>query len=282
MRITMMTVLLVVQVLATAVSAQAKDVTAEWRTSLVLLEQTLEDNTIAPVGNGFVVSYDGRDFVVTNRRIAEQRGLIITVGLTSRPGTPLRYLVDEVTRSVGLSWSVAPDADIAVIPLVLPAEARQFADSLNVTPLDIAASKSWDFARVGDDVYVLSFPLFLGAGPHTQPIVRSGTVALKDREGEFLVDATTLPGSSGGPVFLKFYRSDERTGKLATGRASYLLGVAGAYISYAEQAISTQTGRAKTVSEENSGLLIVYSADRVAALLRDYLERFDAEGALHR
>jgi hypothetical protein len=276
-RITLIPVVIGVQLLVTPVSAKEQSLDARWTKSVVLLEQVLQDGTVGPIGSGFITSYDGRDFLVTNRRNAERRGLVLTVNLTTRPGTPLRYSVDEVTRSTGLPWSMAPDADIAVIPLVLPTEARQFADSLDVTPVGINSFKNWDYIREGDDVYILGFPIFLGPGPHTRPIIRSGTVALKEREGEFLVDVTILPGNSGGPVLLKLYKSEERTGKLATGQASFLVGIAGTHIAYSEQTISAQTGRPKVVSEENSGLAVAYSTDRIAALLRDYLEKYDVD-----
>ncbi len=268
-----------VLLLATQVSAKEEWLHDEWTKSVVLLEQGLENGTVGPLGNGFVVSYQDKDFLVTNRHLAERRGVVVTVGLSSRPGTPLRYSLDQVMRSTGLTWLLAPDADLAVVPLLLPTEAMQFADSLELSPLEVGSFKNWDFVRQGDDVYIVGFPVFLGAGSYARPILRSGTVALKEREGEFLVDATGLPGSSGGPVFLKLYRPDERTGKLATGRASFLVGIAGTHISYAEQAISTQTGRAKIVSEENSGLIVAYSADRIAALLRNYVETYDVDSA---
>jgi hypothetical protein len=278
-RITVSLVLFVALSLVSPASAKELRGGRDWTQSVVLLEQVLEDGTVGPIGTAFVVSYDSRSFIVTNRRLVERRGLVVTVMLTSRPGTPLRYSVEDVARSTGHPWSLAPDADIAVIPLQLPDEARQFADSLDLVPAEVDDFESWEFLREGDDVYLVGFPVFLGGGGYTRPIVRSGTVALKERAGEFLVDATALPGGGGGPVFLKLYAPETRTGKLATGRASSMVGIASTYVSFAEQALSARTGRAKVVSEENAGLVVVHSADRIVALLRDYVDRygFDAK-----
>lgn len=58
--------------------------------------------------------------------------------------------------------------------------------------------------RLGRDTFFLGFPLGFGAEDPISPILRSGTIAWVDPEGkEFWLDAVSLNGNSGSPVFAK-------------------------------------------------------------------------------
>jgi hypothetical protein len=261
--------------LAAAGSAEENWLSPGWKKMVVVFEQLPDTTAFVALGSGFVVEHEDNRFLVTTRGTAEQGGLFVRLGLRSRPGIPFRYSIDEMTRSTGLPWLVARDADVAVIPLVLPVGGAHLSDSLDVLAVGTSSIRGWDSVQEGDDVYILGFPLAIGAGIHSRPVVRAGTIALKEREGEFLVDANVHPGNTGGPVFLKLYEKSKRTDGRATGTARAVVGILSAYVPYPRSSVSTQTGRVTLTSEVNSGLVIVYSADTITALLGDYVTRYD-------
>ena len=280
MRMSLVWVLALAVFLVAQGSEAGEPLTPGWKKMIVIFEQLPDTTAFVALSSGFVVEHEDNGFLVTTRRTAERGGLFVRLGLRSRPGIPFRYSLDEMTRSRGLPWLVARDADVAIIPLALPVGAGHLADSLDVLAIESSAFREWDSLREGDDVYLLGYPLTIGVGIHSRPVVRAGTIALREREGEFLVDANVRPGNSGGPVFLKLYKPDGRTDRLATGAASSLAGIVSTYISYQESSVSTQTGRLAVTSEENSGLVIVYSSDTIAALLADYAARYDVRSTL--
>jgi S1-C subfamily serine protease len=56
----------------------------------------------------------------------------------------------------------------------------------------------------GDDVCYLGYPFGLGAEHGSDPVLRKGMVAHKEKEGNiFYVDAVVTDGNSGGPVFIE-------------------------------------------------------------------------------
>ena len=127
----------------------------------------------------------------------------------------------------------------------------------------------------GDGVFVLGFPMGDVGGERNHAIVRGGTIArvrdaLAGTTDTMLLDCFVFPGNSGGPVVLR----PERTtieGTPSPQRA-LLLGLVKSYVPYRDVATSAQTGRARIVFEENTGLCSATLIDVVADLARRHAD----------
>jgi hypothetical protein len=125
----------------------------------------------------------------------------------------------------------------------------------------------------GDFAYVLGFPMGLGVRKRNTVITRGGVIArireTHERATEpFLVDATVFPGNSGGPVVSKpEIMSIDGTASISD---AHLLGVVASYVPYSDVAISQQTGQARVIFQENSGLSSVFTTDCIDQTIRRY------------
>jgi hypothetical protein len=118
----------------------------------------------------------------------------------------------------------------------------------------------------GDFVYVLGFPMGLVGEHRSVVIVRNGTIArirdaLAGTSSTYLIDASVFPGNSDGPVVLK-PEVVSITGTEANSRAA-LAGIVRAYVPYRDVAVSLQTGNARVIFEENSGLVEAHPIDAI-------------------
>ena len=119
----------------------------------------------------------------------------------------------------------------------------------------------------GSFVYALGFPMNL-VDAIKAPICRLGCVsrvmdAFIRQKGHptFLVDATVFPGNSGGPII---NRPEEISiTDTPSNSSANLIGILSEYIPYQETLYSRQTGRARMIQEENSGLTVVHPVDRI-------------------
>lgn len=74
----------------------------------------------------------------------------------------------------------------------------------NVAGIPISAIKGKENVALGDEVYFLGFPWSYGANEKITPIIRSGSIACFNPNGnEFLLDAFSFGGNSGSPIFSK-------------------------------------------------------------------------------
>jgi len=125
---------------------------------------------------------------------------------------------------------------------------------------------------VGAPVLVLGFPVGLRSMTHRFPIARTGIIARR-QEQDLIVEAFVFPGNSGSPViYVPSLRIAGTNGLTITSPLvpeERLVGVVTSYIPYQEAAVSSQTGRARVVFEENSGLAYVVPASVLSELLKD-------------
>lgn len=120
----------------------------------------------------------------------------------------------------------------------------------------------------GDGVFVLGFPMGNIGNNHTRKyvLVRNGCISriremLEGYSKDFIIDALVFPGNSGGPVIFKpEIASINGTEPISN---SYLIGIVKKNISYLDVAVSRQTGRDRIVFEDNTGLTLVESVDRI-------------------
>lgn len=120
----------------------------------------------------------------------------------------------------------------------------------------------------GDFIYTLGFPLNLIGVLKMVPICRMGCIAniselyeQKSNVYNFIVDTQTFPGNSGSPVILR--PELMCVGDSKNHNVGYLLGILHSYIPYREEIVSSQTGRTRTIFEENSGLTLVHPVDYI-------------------
>lgn len=253
---------------------QAQVLHPSWKRSVIVVDQRVNTN-FSPVGTAFCVRFRGTPYVVTNRHVAEIPSLFFRFNSKLSSGTVIRFSVDSIRASSGLDWALSNEGDLAALPLLLYDDILTHADSLDIATIGVSLFKGWDYLNEGDDLFILGFPLQLGAGLKSHPVYRSGIIALKDKPGQFLIDANIYPGNSGGPVFLRPSFIDYRQKSIGTMTLAYFVGVVSAYVPYIDVAISSQTRRPRITFEENSGLAIVYSSDLLAKLLEEY-------GAIHK
>ncbi|MCC6438931.1 MAG: trypsin-like peptidase domain-containing protein [Acidimicrobiales bacterium] len=164
--------------------------------------------------------------------------------------------------------------DVAIIPVdlgLLRSQGMRAATFFSDTDLVDRGRLAAEGVSEGDGVFVLGFPMGDVGGERNHAIVRGGTIArvrdaLAGTIDTMLLDCFVFPGNSGGPVILR----PERTtieGTPSPQRA-LLLGLVRSYVPYRDVATSSQTGRARIVFEENTGLCSATLIDVVADLAR--------------
>ena len=120
---------------------------------------------------------------------------------------------------------------------------------------------------IGNDVFILGFPMGIsGTEQRNYVIARRGSIArindVLDTGGMvFLIDALVFPGNSGGPV-VSVPNFNAIQGTKPQDHA-YLIGMVRGYLPYRETLVSEQTGEARVISEENSGLAEVIPMDYI-------------------
>jgi hypothetical protein len=118
----------------------------------------------------------------------------------------------------------------------------------------------------GEGVFALGYPMGNVGNTRQYVILRGGVIArihdmLDGYSSDYIIDAPVFPGNSGGPVIIR----PEITCIEGTKHqnSSRLIGLVKSYITYKDIAISPQTGRARVVFEENTGLTNVEPVDYI-------------------
>lgn len=129
--------------------------------------------------------------------------------------------------------------------------------------------------EVGDEVYVLGFPMGIAGELQNYPYVKWGVISRIDKElvrktKTFLIDSSIFPGNSGSPVVLKPTKASLQGTKAVS--QIYLLGVVSKYLPYVEKLYTLQTKPPSVVSleRENSGLSYVVPMDYVRQIFRQW------------
>ncbi len=252
----------------------------EWLDCVVALGVASSDEGEEPrwVATGFFyLLVEGRDggrvqgkaYLVTARHVLrEHASLLLRVNPSAaEPAKQFELHLREGGRADGAPRWVHPDddeLDVAVIPIDL-AQLRErgmraAAFHSDTDAVDRAAMVELEVSE-GDDVFILGFPMGDVGGDRNYAIVRGGTIArVRDAmagvSDHLVLDCFVFPGNSGGPVVLR----------AADGRPAKLLGLVQSYVPYRDVATSTQTGRARVVFEENTGLALAHPIDVVKEL----------------
>ena len=101
-------------------------------------------------------------------------------------------------------WTAPPDADVAVLPLTLPAEAHVALLSPDLLATDDVMARYE--IHPGDELLSLGYPYGLPANAAGFPVLRSGKIASypiipAKRHRTLLYDFQVHSGNSGGPVY---------------------------------------------------------------------------------
>lgn len=162
--------------------ASAQGLDPDWKKAIVLIESRA-DTAYQPVATGFLVIFQKNTFLVTNKHVAQNRDLFFRFNHKSPTAPTIRLSVDTLLTSIRLPWAISQTADIAAIPLAFYPSVSQFQDSADIKSLGISLFKDWNYVNEGDEVFVLGFPLGVGARSRVSCVYRYGIVALKRREG---------------------------------------------------------------------------------------------------
>lgn len=220
-------------------------------------------------------------YLITNRHVLKGRKRVLLRFNPTGKEVAKQYLlglVDKSSRRMLWTPHPNPNIDIAVTTIninLLKEHGIQFSwfqNDQHVAALDKIAELG---ITEGDFVYILGFPMGLIGPERSYVIVRSGNIAriqdaIDHRSSEFLVDAFTFPGNSGGPVVTKPEAMAIRETKAVS--SGYLVGIVKGYLTYQDLAISEQTKKPRVMFEENSGLTAIIPIDFVEEAIKVYEE----------
>ena len=189
------------------------DVTVALIKATVQIDQPINDAK-RMVGTGFLINVPKKDgtmetVLVTAAHVFEKMPAPeVRVGWrVQNPKGAWVYMPSNIIIRTkdGPAWFQHPSQDIAVIPVSVPAGAREavLPESLLADDATFAA----DHVTAGDEMMTLGYPHGLSANVAGFPILRAGKlasypVAPSAAFPTFLIDLTAVPGNSGGPVFM--------------------------------------------------------------------------------
>ena len=233
------------------------------------------------VGTGFLAGFHRDDndevYLITNKHVVQDQKTLF-IRFNTLDGAPANDFPFQIKDEKGLiQFSFHPNLQTDIVAV-----------SLNLDFLK-SSNSSFDFYDLEKDVYTLEqmekdqlhegslvfalgFPMNLVDQDRQYPICRLGCISRisnafdVENAVDFLVDAQTFPGNSGGPIIS---RAECATSKQKMG----LLGIVRAYIPYQEALYSMQTGRQRSMMEENSGLTVVHPVDRILEVVKYEQER---------
>ena len=249
--------------------------------AVIALGTTRDDGEFLGTGTGFLYGHPTGEtneqgkplfglFLITNRHVVEGTNeLFARFNLSSSIDTR-KYNIPLRNPDGSSRWTIHPDSkcDVAVIPInanKLKEDGINFGfyEGDSRTTITVQHAKQIETSE-GDGVFVLGFPLGMSGAEYNYTIVRQGNIArirdwIDGSSKTFLIDASVFPGNSGGPVILKPELTSIK-GTTANDRA-LLIGMVSSYIPYEDVAVSRQTGKARAVFVENSGLGVVVPID---------------------
>ena len=211
-------------------------------------------------------------YLVTNRHVIESaidedpREILLRFNPLwgDEPQDITKKLYDE-NNNPEFTFHPDRDIDVAVFPIDYDSMSAVKEIKFIERPesMDIEQMKSQ--VSEGDFIYVAGFPMGIVGIKRKSTIIRSGCIArigdlLRAENSEFLIDSNIFPGNSGGPVFTRPNNHSLNNTNL---EKSFLIGMIKEYISYKDEAYSSQTGNLRVSFEENSGLASVVPIDHI-------------------
>lgn len=228
------------------------------------------------IGTGFLIGFSRGDkkdiFLLTNKHVLERQKQVF-IRFNKLDGSAANdFPLDLRTNDGAHLYSIHPknEVDVAAVKLnsdfLAKSESQYQYFDIDSETMTLEQMDSENMNE-GCFVYALGFPMNLVAKDRQYPICRLGCISRIsdayefDNAVDFLVDAQTFPGNSGGPIVV---RTIDESGK---GNEQKLIGILSAYIPYREPLYSRQTGQQRSLMEENSGLTVVHPVDRIREVI---------------
>jgi len=233
---------------------------------------------LVPLGTAFWVGSRNQGiFLISNKHVFSKRDRIALRVYQAGGGSSVLFLI-ELNNAKGIAkWIGHPDSRVDIAAIKLNPDSIQIINDVNpkITTIPFSLfAKSSDVVE-GDDVFFIGFPLGLRTTENSFPLLRAGTVSLLPTE-DFLVsanqdtlgrhivllDAMSVGGSSGSPVFLKpgVNRPFLQENVITAGTESKFIGIlSGHLIDF--QPVATPFGEG--VVKGNAALAIVHPASQI-------------------
>lgn len=173
------------------------------------------------------------------------------------------------------------NVDLAVLPIVGSAIIDAKIDYYFYRLNDLIFAKDFSLRNIstGDGLFVLGFPMSISGKARNFVIVRQGIIARFDEEvledGYYYIDASAYPGNSGGPVIIK--PEVVSISGTNSNNSAGLIGVISSGETYSDVAISQQTGEAKVVFTEQTGLVRVVPIEFVYDIIGELIKSTNPE-----
>lgn len=173
--------------------------------------------------------------------------------------------------------------DLAVLPINAKAIKEAGINYYFFNGEDLIYAKDFTIKNIaiGDGLFVLGFPMCIRGKARNFVIVRQGIIARVDDEvledAFFYIDAAAYPGNSGGPVIHK----PEMISIVGTqsNSSAGLIGIISSGETYSDAAISQQTGDARIIFTEQTGLVRVVPIECVFEIIEGISTREKIEEA---
>jgi len=224
-----------------------------------------------------------RLFVVTNRHVfyndkTKQHLSEVLFRFNTTDNKSHHFKVNLLNAEGKPIWSMHNNekVDLAVLPINAQAITDANIDFYFFRENDLFFAKDFNTKNVstGDGLFVLGFPMSISGKAKNFVIVRQGIIARVDEEvledGFFYIDASAYPGNSGGPVIVK----PEVVSIHGTNSNSSagLIGVISSGETYSDVAISQQTGEAKIIFTEQTGLVRVVPVELIYEIIDEIIK----------
>lgn len=250
-------------------------------------------NNPQPIGTGFIVGYPypGKDgsvipLVVTARHVLGDHKKVLARFSTQEGSSTSFVEYDiELMKKANDYWEYPNDSGVDVVVFrSLHFEGTKYAPF----PLDLIATKETfkeNAIRQTDRVIFPSLLINFMGSAQNYPVIRDGSIALLPEEKVpmkydvgskeiitkqeiILVDATSIPGASGSPIFLwPGPRLKGNTYQMG-GTKPYLLGIMhGFYPAIPREILDVQTSDMKKMYAENSGVAIIFPSWKLHDIL---------------
>jgi len=157
-------------------------------------------------GTGFIIKYNGYDYLVTAKHIAKDFSPTGEVVINIQGNKSISYTFKDITDHIkGAHWFHHPQADISLHPFAFPAQID--ASSLDT---ELFPNKEIDIELLSPAV-IVGFPLGLGVLDKLSPIAKEAKIASKLTSIDnpeipmnlhfYFLDQALSQGYSGAPVF---------------------------------------------------------------------------------
>lgn len=251
-------------------------------------------NNPQPIGTGFIIGYPFQDkkgsiipLVVTAKHVLGDHKKVLARFSTQEGSSTafVQYDIDTMKKDNDY-WEYPGDDGVDIVVFrSLHFEGTKY----QPFPIDLIATKKTfeeNAIRQTDRVIFPSLLINFMGSAQNYPVIRDGSIALIPREKVpmeykvgsreivtkqevILVDATSIPGASGSPIFLwPGPRLKGNTYEMG-GTKPYLLGIMhGFYPAFPREVLEVQTSDTKKMYSENSGVAIIFPSWK----LRDVLE----------